>query len=173
MAEEEPRERRVLSDASPLIGLAAAGGFDLLRELFGAVWVTAGVRDEVLAGTGRPGAVELKSALDAGWIHVLEQVPGGPPFPALGEGEVSTLHAALAAGRDALVILDDERARQVAEALEIEHVGALGVIVAAKRRGLITAAAPYFARLADHGFHLPKALVSALLRDLGETRSRA
>lgn len=46
-------ERLVAADASPLIGLAAAGAFDLLHRLFDRVTVTAAVRDEVIAG-GRP-----------------------------------------------------------------------------------------------------------------------
>ena len=45
----------VVSDASTLIGLAAAEAFDLLRQLFGEVTVTVAVRDEVLAGGDRPG----------------------------------------------------------------------------------------------------------------------
>ena len=48
-------ERLVAADASPLIGLAAAGAFDLLRRLFGEVTVTNAVRDEVLAGRELPG----------------------------------------------------------------------------------------------------------------------
>ena len=37
-------EELVVSDASTLIGLAAAGAFDLLRELFGQVAVSTRVR---------------------------------------------------------------------------------------------------------------------------------
>jgi len=44
-----------------------------------------------------------------------------------------------------------------------------GILVAAKRRNLIKAARPYFARLVECGFQLPEALVKALLHDLGET----
>ena len=51
--------RLVAADASPLIGLAVAGGFELLHTLFGTVTVTVVVRDEVLAGGGLPGAAEL------------------------------------------------------------------------------------------------------------------
>ena len=44
----------VASDASTLMGLASAGAFDLLHQLFGQVAVTATVRDEVLPkATGR------------------------------------------------------------------------------------------------------------------------
>ena len=42
--------RLVVADASPLIGLVAAGAFDLLRRLYGQVTITESVRDEVLAG---------------------------------------------------------------------------------------------------------------------------
>ena len=59
-------ERLVAADASPLSRLAAAGGFDLLRRLFGKLTITNTVRDEVLAGGDLPGAAELAqpSAMD-------------------------------------------------------------------------------------------------------------
>jgi predicted nucleic acid-binding protein len=40
----------VISDASPLIGLAQVNGIDWLRELFGTVLLPATVADEVLTG---------------------------------------------------------------------------------------------------------------------------
>ena len=49
-------ERLVAADASPLIGLASAGAFELLRMLFRQVTVTGAVRDEVLAGGDLPGS---------------------------------------------------------------------------------------------------------------------
>ncbi|MDE0448671.1 MAG: hypothetical protein OXH96_18565 [Spirochaetaceae bacterium] len=63
-------ERLVAADASPLIGLAAAGEFDLLRRLFGQLTITNTVRDEVLAGADLPGAAELAAAIRDGWIQV-------------------------------------------------------------------------------------------------------
>ena len=56
-------EHLVPAAASPLIGLAAAGGFDLLQRLFGRIVVTAQIRDEVLAVGELPGASELASAV--------------------------------------------------------------------------------------------------------------
>lgn len=63
-------ERLVAADASPLIGLAAAGGFDLLRRLFGQLTITNTVRDEVLAGGDLPRAAELAAAIRDGWVQV-------------------------------------------------------------------------------------------------------
>ena len=49
--------------------VAAAGGFDLLRRLFGQLTITNTVRDEVLAGGDLPGAAELAAAIRDGWIQ--------------------------------------------------------------------------------------------------------
>ena len=53
-------ETIVLSDASPLIGLAAAGCFEVLRELFDTVHITESVRKEVTARKHLPGAAETR-----------------------------------------------------------------------------------------------------------------
>ena len=43
-------EKTVYCDTSPLIGLAIAGEFDLLRKLFGTVTITHAVKREVSIG---------------------------------------------------------------------------------------------------------------------------
>ncbi len=72
-------ERLVAADASPLIGLAAAGAFHLLRTLFDEITVTAAVRDEVLAGSQLPGADELAEAIRDRWINVVDVPPVSMP----------------------------------------------------------------------------------------------
>ena len=60
-----------------MVGLAAAGAFDLLRGLFGAATVTAAVHDEVLAAGALPSARELEAA-DTG-----ASTPGSVPAAAV------------------------------------------------------------------------------------------
>ena len=84
-------ERLVAADASPLIGLAVAGAFHLLRTLFDQITVTAAVRDEVLAGGRLPGATELAEAIRDGWINIVDVPPDLSTFANLGAGEASTL----------------------------------------------------------------------------------
>ena len=86
--------RTVFSDASPLIALAGAGAFDLLRDLFGTVTVTSAVRREVLAGRGRPGDRELRDAIKAGWIDLVRDPRPDSTLEDLGDGEATTLAAA-------------------------------------------------------------------------------
>lgn len=161
-------KRLVLSDSSPLIALAAAGAFELLRDLFGDLSVTAAVRDEVLAGGARPGATELRRGIAERWIH-LQRVPkNAPEFPKLGPGEASILSAAVAAGDDCYLILDDEAARREARAQHIAFTGTFGILIVAKRRKLVPAVKPYLERLFEHGFHLSPELVHSLLAEVGE-----
>lgn len=162
-------KKLVLSDSSPLIALAAADGFELLQALFGGISVTPQVRSEVIAGGGRPGAVELRRGLAARWIRLHRVPKDAPEFPKLGAGEASILSAALAAGGDCYLLLDDEAARREARSRHIDFTGTLGLFVVARRRKLISSVKPHLERLFEHGFHVSPELIRSLLEDLGES----
>jgi predicted nucleic acid-binding protein len=66
------------------------------------------------------------------------------------------------------VLLDDLEARREAQRLGIAITGTAGIVVEARRAGLIPAARPVFSRLADEGFHLGDDLLRAVLAELGE-----
>ncbi len=159
--------KTVAADASPLIGLAAAGAFDLLRALFGRVEVTAEVRDEVLAGGELPGAAELAGAIREGWIRVAPAPRRGADFPELGAGEASTLALALEPA-DCLVLMDDPLGRARARSLGIPVTGLAGVLLAARRSGAVPELRPLFDRLAASGFRLGEEIVRAVLAEAGE-----
>ena len=154
-------DRLVAADSSPLIGLATADAFDLLRQLFGTVIITRLVKDEVTARGHLPGAQELKDAMREGWIRVAAAPPETWQFATLDAGEASTL--ALAQKRTgALVLMDDALGREQAAALGIEVLDVAGLLLAAKSAGLIVSAQPFVARLARRGFTLPEAALRAV-----------
>jgi predicted nucleic acid-binding protein len=156
-----------VADASPLIGMAAAGAFDLLRELYGTVMITRLVKDEVTSRPDRPGARELEAAMRAGWVRVAPAPLETWRFGTLDSGEASTI--ALAAQHEgALVLIDDARGREQAGELELEVLDVPGVLLAAKRARLVDAVQPLVVRLARRGFTLPEAARTALLAAAGE-----
>jgi hypothetical protein len=161
-------KRVVAADASPLIGLAAAGAFDLLRGLFGRVTVTAAVRDEVRAGGDRPGAKELADAIAEGWIEVAPTPSGLDAFPELSAGEASTLLLAQGMGEEALVLMDERLGRARARSLGLPIAGLAGVLLAAKRDGLVGNLRPLLERIERNNFRLSGELVQALLGEAGE-----
>lgn len=158
----------VLADASPLISLARVGGLAWLRKLYKTISITRQVRSEATGARELPGAVAIAAALKQGWIRVLRQKWSEPPLPQLDIGEASTLRAAIGLGPGTLVLLDDLQARREALRLGIAMIGTAGIIVQARHAGLIPAARPVFARLAEEGFHLGDDLRQAILLELGE-----
>jgi predicted nucleic acid-binding protein len=157
----------VVADSSPLIGLATARAFHVLRDLYGTLVITRLVKDEVTGHPDRPGARELDAAMRAGWIRVAPAPPETWTFPTLDNGEASTL--ALARGRaGALVLMDDALGREQATALGIEVLGLSDVLVAAKSAGIVKAVRPLLERLARRGFVLPAAEFDGALAAAGE-----
>jgi predicted nucleic acid-binding protein len=165
-------QRFVIVDASPLIGLAAANAFDLLRQLYGTVTITRIVKDEVTAEPALPGATELHAAMREGWIRV---APAPPETWALGDldaGEASTIALALQHRSSALVVIDDHLGRGRATEAGLEVIDLAGLLVAAKRARLIASVRPLFERLARRGFTIPEEAVHAALVAAGEAPPR-
>ncbi|MBI1731232.1 MAG: DUF3368 domain-containing protein [Gammaproteobacteria bacterium] len=162
-------KRLVAADASPLIGLAAAGESGLLREFFGTVTITRAVHDEVMAGNGLPGAAELAGAIAAGWVEVARNPAGLRQFPELGAGEASTLALALKHDGDSLVLMDEWLGRARARELGITVTGIAGLLLAARKAGLVKRIQPLFERLAQRDFRVTEDVVRSVLDEAGET----
>jgi predicted nucleic acid-binding protein len=161
-------KRLVAADASPLIGLAAAGAFELLRGLFGRVTVTEVVRDEIQVGTDRPGARELAAAIRDGWVEVVPAPGGLEKLPELAPGEASTLLLAQEHGAECLVLMDEKLGRARARALELPVTGLAGVLLEARRSGLVEDLRPLFDRLARSDFRISPEMIRAVLDEAGD-----
>jgi len=85
----------------------------------------------------------------------------------LGSGETAVLALALEI-TDAVVILDDAMARRHAQVLGLRLTGTLGVLLDAKREGLVTDVAPLLDDLQSLGFRLSGTTRDAVLRLAGE-----
>ncbi len=167
-------ERIVLSDASPLIGLAIVGGLEWLPVLFGEVWVPESVAREVLPGVDARGEAEIKAAIKQKAVRVWRRAIRTPAvaLPDLDEGETDCIRIALSivgAGSGAALILMDERAgRAVARERSINVAGTAAIIGLARKRGLIDSAKARFERLHNSDFRISAAVIHAVLRDVGE-----
>ena len=164
-------ERLVVADASPLNGLAAAGAFHLLHNLFDRVTVTAAVCDEVLAGGGRPGARELAEAIENGWIEVAATPVDSQHFTDLGAGEGSTLALAIEHPSQCLVLMDEPLGRAHARAHGIAVTGLAGVLLTAKREGFISSVRHFLERLEASNFRLSEEVIQTILDQAGEAQA--
>ena len=81
----------------------------------------------------------------------------------LGPGETQVLMLAMESA-DAVAVLDDGLARQLAEALGLRLTGTLGLLLDAKRAGIVPAVAPLLDQLQDLRFRLAPQTRSAALK---------
>jgi predicted nucleic acid-binding protein len=166
----------VLTDASPLIGLARVEGLMWLRDLFGAVWWPAEVRAEVLTGQGLPGESAVAPAESAGWLRLTEPAPALPGLPDLDEGEAACIRIALAyrsraadrTAARALLLMDERAGRHIAMEHGLRAAGTAAVIGMAKSRGLIVSAREVFSQLHAKDFRIAPDVIATVLRRVGE-----
>lgn len=147
-----------VSDASPLIALHEIGQLGLLGTILGTVLIPPAVGREAL-GVERPS-----------WI--VERALTKPLAPAvvragLGRGESEAISLALELRADR-VLLDDLPARRLAQRLNIPVIGTLGILLAAKRKGLIPSIRGPIDTLRGGGFRVANDLYEELLRKAGE-----
>ncbi len=165
------RAQIVIADASPLIGLAIVDGLAWLPTLFGDVWIPSSVRNEVLPGIQARGESAIAAAMRAKHLRVWTKVipDADPPLPELDEGESDCIRIALSSGAiDALILMDERAGRAVARARGVTVAGTAAVIGLAKKRRLIRAAKPYFAKLHATDFRIGANVIETILRDVGE-----
>lgn len=153
-------------DAAPLIGLAKAGRLDVLTAGGRTILVPDTVVREVQAGTPTDPA---RLALQSGWgiRHADAVVSADLAACNLDAGEEATLALARLVGGVAL--LDDGAGRKAARTLGISHTGTTGLVVEAKRLGIVTSAADVLRELRRVGLYLPNdPVLQAVLHTIGE-----
>jgi predicted nucleic acid-binding protein len=157
----------VICNTSPLQYLHQLGLLHILPALAGEVVVPLAV-DEELA-IGREAGVSLPDPKTLSWVRLRrpKSQPALPLIHDLGPGETEVLMLALEAS-DPIVVLDDALARRLAETLKLRLTGTVGLLLDAKRAGLIESVAPYLGRLQTLRFRLSPRTRAAVLRLAGE-----
>jgi predicted nucleic acid-binding protein len=96
------------------------------------------------------------------WIRqVPVSAPSSPLLAAcLGRGELEVIQLGFSRN-DALLLLDDYRARRAAEAWNLPATGSVGVLIRAKEHGLIDAVLPLLTTMRSAGYFISDAVVQA------------
>jgi predicted nucleic acid-binding protein len=160
--------RLVLTDASPLIGLARVDGLPWLGALFGVVWMPPEVRREVLPNRGHPDEGAILAAETAGWLRETDPPPIDPELPDLDEGEAACIRIALANPGPSLLLMDERAGRAIATERGLRVAGTAAIIGMAKQRGLISSARDVFVRLHGSDFRISAQVIATVLTRVGE-----
>lgn len=157
--------RIVVADSGPLIALGRLDALSLLPALFSEIQVTVTVLAECAVRPEFVDAQRIGLAVQAGWLTPCPDCVDGPSGR-LDPGEASAIARALEI--DAGLLLDDRAAVVYARALGLKVLGTLGVLVLAKRRGLVERVAPLVLELQAGGHSLGATAVQAALQAAGE-----
>lgn len=145
-------------DASPLIIFNQVGNFGVLRELFRQIAVPTAVAREVAPSLG-----QLPH-----WL-VERSVPSVPNLPRkLDRGEREAIALAIHLSAD-FIALDDLPGRRVAAGFGLTVIGSLGLLVRAKRRGLIEVVKPTMDYMIGSGLYASKQVYHDILVAAGES----
>ena len=129
-----------VSNASPLIHLAAIGRFSLLRDFFDEVLIAPSVWCEVVdEGGGRPGTQEIEDGADAGWIRVValsDDKLARSLRRDLDDGEADSIALAVESS-PSVILLDESEARRVAGLYSLTKTGVVGLLIRAKNEAKI------------------------------------
>lgn len=150
----------IIADSSALISLAVCEKLYLLEQLYGEVKVPKAVFDEVIQ-EDKPQAERLRGYLQNKVVD-LDLAELLLDLGELGRGELEAMALFRKIHAD-LLLLDDKRARKVADLNEIPIIGSLGVLLFAKRQGSLSAVKPLIATLEASGIHIGKALIQKVL----------
>ena len=122
-------------NASPLIYLGKKRRTNLLKLVFDKVFVPCEVYEEIMRVDDGPEAVQLRDAIQEGWIEVMRPSESkrkqiSKLFGEIDYGEAAVIALALE-GHGQNVIIDDAEARTAAEYFELKVHGTLYVILEA------------------------------------------
>ena len=129
---------RAVTNSTCLIALERVGQLGLLPRVFSSVFAPPAVQDEL------GGPIEwltLKEVSDLAVVTALRTQ--------LDEGEAAAIALAMELG-DVFVILDDKKARRVARQIGLNVIGTVGVLLRAKRQGIVPTIQPVLAPNGDN-----------------------
>jgi predicted nucleic acid-binding protein len=151
----------VVSDTSVVTALIQIGRIDLLAGIFGAVVIPEAVADELaVSHVALPAWIRTMCVRNKRMVEDL--------FIELDAGESEAIALASELGADFL-LMDEKLGRAAAQRAGLTTIGLLGVVIAAKRKGLLCSVAPMIRDLREQAsFWISSELEARVLRDAGE-----
>ena len=138
-----PTHKTIISDTSCFIILSNIGELDLLRKLFGEIITTSIIAEEF--GEPLPKWVKIQNVSDQLKMQILELQ--------IDRGESSAIALALEIP-ESILILDDYKARKVAENLRLNFTGTIGIIIRAKLENIIPSIKPILDKIKQTNFRI-------------------
>lgn len=147
----------IISDTSCFIILSKIEELEILKKLYGQILTTSDIAEEF--GEILPDWVKVETVMDKYRQRILELQ--------IDKGESSAIALALETPGSTL-ILDDIKARRVAQNLGLNYTGTIGVIIRAKLNGIIPSIKPLIEKIKQTDFRLSPEVELQALKEADE-----
>ncbi len=144
---------KAIIDTSIVIALSNIGRLELLRELFPNVLVPKAVAEEY--GEPLPSWIEVLEVKHKHLVQVLLE------YLHRGEAEAIALAVEL---QGVVIALDDKKARRAARRLGLRVIGTLGILILAKKKGLLSDLREEIGKLLHTSFWLSQDVIQEALK---------
>jgi hypothetical protein len=151
-------------DSGPLIHLSRIGKIDLLRKLFGSVWITESTHREVVEegrALGKAGVSAVEQAIEKGWMRLVKLEPHDAKAAArlarsesVDEGDAKAI--ILAAKLRTVLVTNDRLVILSARVLGVECLWITSLLLRAVKAKALTASEALLVlrKLAETGLHM-------------------
>jgi len=146
----------IISDASCLIALSNIDQLNILRDLYKEIIITEEVKDEF--GDELPIWINTQKVKNIAKKKELETI--------LDKGEASSIALSLEI-ENSLLIIDESKGRKIANSLNLQIIGTIGVLILANKKGLIKDLISVILKLVNKGFRLSDSLVNKIIDQYG------
>ena len=159
----------IVSDTTPLIGLASINRLNILREIFGEVYIPQAVYNETVTH----GRVEGNARQDvdrASWIHIVQVKDRLAVSVLLDEMDLGEVETIILAGEMQAdwVLMDEKKGRRKLSQLNIFKIGTIGILLKAKQLGLVQNLKDEIENLQQTGFSISQTVVDEILKIANE-----
>jgi predicted nucleic acid-binding protein len=161
-------EEAIVCNTGPLIALSVIDRLTILHHLFQTVIVPESVNEEIKEGGANNSG--LSNYMQANWIKIIPVSGTYDPLLAahLDVGEASVIQLASELGLNE-VLFDERKARKIARHIyNLNVIGTAGILLEAKRKGLIDNIASEIGKMRDSGYWIGDSIVEAVLKQAGE-----
>jgi len=141
-----------VSNSSCLIALEKIGYLDLMSKSFKTVTIPPAVQSEF---GQRIDWLTVKSVQNKAVVNSLKTQ--------IGDGEAEAIALAMEM-TDVFIMLDDKKARRIAKQLALTVIGTVGLLLRAKKKGVIAEVKPILDALHDVDFRVSELLYQEALR---------
>ena len=139
----------IVSNSSCLIVLGKLRKLDILQKMYGRIAIPGAVKREVFKSRPAPNWIEVIEITEPVAHRILEKT--------LGDGENEAIILGLELDAE-LLIVDDLAARRLAQSLGLRMTGTIGILLEAKRYGLIQEIRPVLDEMLRWNFRVSKTL---------------